>query len=150
MGKLCVPPGVSEECKPGCHNAGDIHNWCPDENRWWHCNGYPSSRLDQMLRVQLKWFPGRYNEVVFDVRRLVRLWPRGIEAIVYPVESAERTRPEAEAVRELFIQAYGVDAENVAVLQYDLSVNVSDVFVVPPSTNDTLNATRSPREIHRL
>ena len=101
-----------------------------------------------MLRVQLK-FPGRYNEVVFDVRRLVRLWPRGIEAIVYPVESAERTRPEAEAVRELFIQAYGVDAENVAVLQYDLSVNVSDVFVVPPSTNDTLNATRSPREIHR-
>lgn len=132
MGKLCVPPGVSNQCFPGCYSAG-VPNWCPDESRWWQCNGYPRSRLDQMLRVNLNNFPDRYNEVVLDARRLVRLWPRGIEAVVYPVVSAEVTRPQAEAVRAQFVAAYGAAAESVAVLQYDLGPNVSEVFAVPPA-----------------
>ena len=55
MGKLCHPPGVDREggCVPGCYK-NNHPNWCPDESRWWHCNGYPSDRLDQMLRVQLE------------------------------------------------------------------------------------------------
>ena len=139
MGKLCHPPRVDPEggCVPGCYSNYET-NWCPDETRWWHCNGYPPDRLDQMLRVQLFAKPDRYNEIVFDALKLTRLWPAGIEAVVYPVGSQEYTRPQAERLLRDFRAAYGEAATaSVALLQVDLSDATGDApFSVPPLADD--------------
>ena len=121
MGKLCVPPRVDPAggCVPGCYSGGEP-NWCPDESRWWHCNGYPPERLDQMLRVQEARKPDRYNEIVVDVARLTTTWPEGIEAIVYPTSSAARTKPQAEELHRSFVAAFGARAAPTALLALDL------------------------------
>ena len=141
MGKLCLdsdgktasryrvdPEGA---CVPGCYN--NTPDWCPDENRWWHCNGYPPDRLDQMLRVQLAHKPDHYNEVVFDAWRLAWWWPAGIEAVVYPAASSVATRTQAEDVWRSYRAAYGEAATGgVALLQFDLSEAAGDApFSVP-------------------
>ena len=133
MGKLCVPPRVDPEggCVPGCYSDGQP-NWCPDESRWWHCNGYPRDRLDQMLRVHEVQNPGHYNEIVLDVQELVKSWPMGVEAIVFPRSSAQYTRPEAERLLNSFVEAYGpAAAARTALLQLDLSNENDDPFSVP-------------------
>ena len=122
-------PNASDDVPfvPGCYSGGDP-NWCPDESRWWHCNGYPPERLGQMLQVQLDRKPDRYNEIVLDVAQLTRLWPAGIEAVVYPRSSAEVTRKQAEDLLTHFREAYGEAAREVALLEVDLSEGVEEPF----------------------
>ena len=117
--KLCVPPRVERGiCMPGCSGAGDA-NWCPDESRWWGCNGYPADRLDQMLRVneQLQ----KYNEIVLDVQALVKQWPVGIEAVVFIKDSLNWPPSVASDVHRRLLLEYGAEAATIPLLQLKLT-----------------------------
>mmetsp|Transcript_29656 Transcript_29656/g.59629 ORF Transcript_29656/g.59629 Transcript_29656/m.59629 type:complete len:135 (-) Transcript_29656:113-517(-) len=131
MGKTCVPPRVDPQggCVPGCYSGGQP-NWCPDESRWWHCNGYPPERLDQMLRVQERHNSDGYNEVVFDVQGLTHTWPEGIEAIVYSASAGATARSQADELQRQFVEAFDPPAQT-ALLQMNLDDH-QNPFQLPP------------------
>ena len=127
--KLCVPPRVEHGvCVPGCSGTGDA-NWCPGEDHWWGCNGYPPDRLDQMLRVnaQLQ----RYNEIVLNIQALVTQWPFGIEAVFFIKDAPQWPPSVAIDVRRRLLGEYGPDAATIPLLQLDLTEGSGAPFSVP-------------------
>ena len=112
--KRCSPPGVRDNCKPGCYFGSP--NWCPNENHWWGCNGYPRSRLYQMLTRSAE--ANRYNEVVLDIQSLMLTWPEGIEAVFYITDKGKSS---ARQVQRQLVQDYGEAAASIPILKLDLA-----------------------------
>ena len=95
MGKVCNPPGVHDDCVPGCWVG--TPNWC-EGDRVWDC-AYGPDRLDKMLQNDLirlgitprngRRLGAQYNEVIVEWQSLVRDLPDAIEAFFYADASAK-------------------------------------------------------------
>lgn len=80
MNKVCDPPGQSEQCLPGCWDAGP--EWCGVSQV--DCNGpFPAEQLDEMMRRHSSPTARlRYNEVIVDADWFIQQLPHSVEAFV--------------------------------------------------------------------
>jgi len=95
MDKLCDPPGVRNDCLPGCWVG--TPNWCSGQpDHIWDC-AFPPSLTKEMLenhmmrmgRTGQRHLGAAYNEVILSWKSLVRNLPESIEAFFFVDWGAE-------------------------------------------------------------
>ena len=130
----CDPPGVSEDCLPGC---------------WDHA--YPPESLREMMEEQEshgphEWQPpedegdlllsqGRYNELVLESAAWVDRLPSTIIAVFYlriGHGGTEEARDYAQRVHAAYAREFGLAAGTVPLLVYDPARNATAPFEMAP------------------
>ena len=110
--KLCVdaehPPGVREDCMPGCWVG--TPNWCSgDPQAIWDC-AWPPQLTKEMLELHIERLAsgGRrlgaaYNEIILSRDSMIRNLPDAIEAFIFTDRSQEAL---ASHAHQRFLQEY--------------------------------------------
>ena len=84
MSITCEPPGVRDDCVPGCRNAVRSRGWCGGVSGDLSCP-YAPEDLGNMLRAWENTQYGRsepFNEVIIDAAHYVSHLPQSVEAFV--------------------------------------------------------------------
>ena len=109
MDKQCDPPGVRDDCLPGCWVGAP--NWCTgSEDKVWDC-AWPSNLTKEMLENHLnrlglvgrRNLGARYNELILSWDSFTKALPDSIEAFIFSEWDAE---PLARQAHRRFLLDY--------------------------------------------
>ncbi|KAL1526258.1 hypothetical protein AB1Y20_014978 [Prymnesium parvum] len=129
MDKTCDPPGVRDDCLPGCWVGAP--NWCSGlpSSPVWDC-AWPPELTKQMLENDLnrlgrgRRLGAAYNELILSWHSLVRDLPDSIEAVVFSEWGSEDL---ARRAHRRFVEAFPYSS--APLLFMDLA-NTDKVFSV--------------------
>ena len=110
MAVVCKPPGVSDDCLPGCwnheqhHTGGGGARWCHDSV----VIGCPYKPEDfgRMMSTHAT-LGGGHNEVIIDAHYYMENLPQSVEAIYGDAK-----------VHRAFLKHYGVTADEVPLITH--------------------------------
>lgn len=112
--KTCTPPGVSDECTPGCGRER-----CP-EDPFWRC-AWPPDKLKQMMEAHQarKGRAADHNEIVLDADSWVRNLPRTVEAVFMLAGADEKYAQAAREVHRALLSEYGITESTIPLVVFD-------------------------------
>ena len=112
-GKLCRPPGVSDDCIPGC-KASPFDQWCDGAqagSSWCDGKAWRPNDLGQMLALDEG--SDTYNEAILDGYYWNAQLPHSIEAVL-----TSPNNPVLRRMHQQFLRRYGVTAEQIPLLTF--------------------------------
>jgi len=109
MDKQCEPPGVHDDCLPGCWVGAP--NWCTGEpDSVWDCAWPPDltkemleHHLNRLGRLGRRQLGAAYNEIILSWHSFVRDLPDSLEAFIFTDWGSE---PLARQARDRFLEDF--------------------------------------------